>query len=191
MAMARQGSLSLVSVTALVLGLSVVVSACKNQAPPAAEATAAEPAASAPVAAAPAPAAPVGTDSAAAAAPAADAVSKYSEAAFDLALQPKGNYASGQAAEADIVLNAKAPYHVNQQYPYKFKLKDAPGLKFASPVVTKEAVKLEPARATVPVAFTPETAGKHTLAGQLSFSVCTDDKCVIEKRELSLDIDAK
>jgi hypothetical protein len=190
--MARLGSHWLSrSLPALLLCLS----ACKNQAPPAAEATAAAPASAAPAAPTAAlGAAPAAADSAAAApaaAPAADATSKYSEANFDLSLAPKGSYASGQAGEAEIVLAAKAPFHVNQNYPYKFKLKEAPGLKFANLVVTKEAVKLEPARATLPVAFTPETAGKHTLAGQLSFSVCTDDKCMIEKRELALDIDAK
>ncbi|HEY4103867.1 MAG TPA: hypothetical protein VGM44_08250 [Polyangiaceae bacterium] len=162
---------------------------CKNQTPPAAEATAAE---SAPSPANAAPATPAGDSAAAASnAPAGPATSKYSESNFDLVLAPKGNYASGQAGEAEIVLSAKAPFHVNQNYPYKFKLKEAPGLKFASPVVGKDQVKLEPARATLPVAFTPESAGKHTLAGQLSFSVCTDDKCMIEKRELALDIDAK
>ena len=168
------------------------VSACKNQAPPAAEVTPAAPEAppAVSVAATSAPA-PAAVDSAAPAAPATEAASKYSEAGFDLALTSKGSYASGQAGEAQIVLTAKAPFHVNQNYPYKFKLKEAPGLKFANLVIAKDAVKLEPARATVPVAFTPETAGKHVLAGQLSFSVCTDDKCMIEKRELALEIDAK
>jgi len=189
MAMAR--SLSVFGPVSICLAFSVLaVSACKNQAPPAAEATATEPTppppAAAPVAAA--------ADSAAApaeAAPAAPAASKYTEAGFDLVLQPKGAYASGQAGEAEIVLNAKAPFHVNDKYPYKFKLKEAPGLKFANLVVTKDSVKLEPTRATVPVAFTPESAGKHTVAGQLSFSVCTADKCMIEKRELALEIEAK
>ncbi|HEY1533007.1 MAG TPA: hypothetical protein VGF76_03285, partial [Polyangiaceae bacterium] len=100
------------------------------------------------------------------------------------------DYASGKAGEADVVLSAKPPYHVNDKYPYKFKLKEAPGLSFASMIVTKDAVKFEPARATVPVAFTP-SAGKHTLSGQLSFSVCTADKCMIEKRDLALEIEAK
>jgi len=195
--MAGSSSRSLVfSVSALLSCLSL--SACKNQAPPAAEAAAltAEALAPASAAATPpgAPAALNGPDAvpaAAAPAPATDAASKYNEAGFDLAFTPKGNYASGKAGEAEIVLAAKAPFHVNQNYPYKFKLKEAPGLKFANLVIAKDAVKLEAARATVPVAFTPETAGKHTLAGQLSFSVCTDEKCLIEKRELALEIDAK
>jgi len=171
----------------LVLGSS----ACNKQVPPAAEeshsAAAAVPSAAQPVADAPV-IAPAAADSAA---PAAPAASHYDEAGFDLVLQPKGDFAAGKGGEAEIVLNAKAPFHVNDKYPYKFKLKETPGLKFASPVVTHELVKLEPARATVPVAFTPESAGKHTLAGQLSFSVCTVDKCMIEKRDLALEIDAK
>ena len=166
------------------------LSACKNQAPPAAEATATEPAAPAAAPGAASAPAPGAVDSAAAA-PAEAAASKYSEVGFDLVLQPKGAYASGQAGEAEIVLSAKAPFHVNDKYPYKFKIKEAPGLKFTNLVVAKDLVKLEPARATVPVAFTPESAGKHTVAGQLSFSVCTVDKCMIEKRELALEIEAK
>lgn len=190
-AMARLISPSLLG--PLALCLSLPLSGCKNQAPPAAEATAAAPSTAAPAAASAtgAAAALPPADSAASAAPAAPASSKFSEAGFDLVLEPKGSYASGQSGEADIVLSAKAPFHVNQNYPYKFKLKDAPGLKYASMVVAKDAVKLEPARATVPVVFTPEAAGKHTVSGQLSFSVCTDDKCMIEKRDLALDIDAK
>jgi hypothetical protein len=162
-----------------VLSLCVAMG-CKNQAPPAAEAAsaAAQPAADS-------------ANAAPAAASDTPAASKYSEAGFDLALQPKGSYASGQAGEAEIVLSAKAPFHVNDKYPYKFKIKEAPGLKFATLIVAKDQVKLEPARATVPVAFTPESAGKHTVAGQLSFSVCTDDKCMIEKRDLALEIEAK
>jgi hypothetical protein len=171
--------------------LFVSLAGCKNQAPPAAEATAAAPTPNAPAAtsaaAAVADPAPAAADSAA---PAAAAESKYSEAGFDLVLQPKGDYASGKAGEAEVVLSAKPPYHVNDKYPYKFKLKEAPGLTFANMIVTKDAVKFEPARATVPVAFTP-SAGKHTLSGQLSFSVCTDDKCMIEKRDLALEIEAK
>jgi hypothetical protein len=186
MAMAR-----LLSFSGCIALLLVSLSACKNQAPPAAEATAAAPIPNAPAASAPAVAgdpAPAAADSATA--PTAAVQSKYSEAGFDLVLQPKGDYASGKAGEADVVLSAKPPYHVNDKYPYKLKLKEAPGLTFASMIVTKDAVKLEPARATVPIAFTP-SAGKHTLSGQLSFSVCTDDKCMIEKRDLALEIEAK
>lgn len=183
-----------VSRTALVSGLALLgcmcaVSACKNQPPPAAEATAAEPPPPAPAAtpAAAAPAATPGNTEAAATA----AASKYSEAPFDVEIQPKGAYTSGQAGTAEIVINAKPPFHANDKYPYKFKLNETPGVKYANLVVDKDAVKVEKTRATVSVPLTPESAGKHTVSGKLFFSVCNDDQCLVEKRDLALEIDAK
>ncbi|MEI9948652.1 MAG: hypothetical protein WDO74_06615 [Pseudomonadota bacterium] len=187
----------LLSVSGSVSGLLLIawgsLSACKNQAPPAAEATAAEPVPPAPVAASAAVAAAAPAPAAAdpAAPPAAAAASKYSEAPFDLVIQPKGAYASGQAGAAEIVISAKPPFHANDKYPYKFKLNEAPGLKFANLVVEKDAVKVDKTRATLSVPFTPEGAGKHTVSGKLFFSVCNDDQCLVEKRDLTLDIDAK
>jgi hypothetical protein len=118
------------------------------------------------------------------------AVSKVSEANFELTMTPKGAYKVGQAGEVTVLLEAKGAFKVNEQYPYKFKLKETQGIKFPGPVVGKEAVKLEHKRVTLPVGFTPEAAGKHSIGGQLSFSVCTDDKCLIEKRDLALEIQA-
>jgi hypothetical protein len=168
--------------------------ACKQETPP----SLGEPKAPSAVAprneaAAPAPASPTGeTTKAALPAPeAAAAGSKLSEGSFDLELRPKGTYAAGQQAEAELVLDAKPPYKVNDEYPYKFKLKEAAGVKFPAPVVGKDLAKLEKQKVTMPVAFTPEAAGKCTLSGQLAFSVCTDDKCLIEKRDVSLVVDVK
>jgi hypothetical protein len=177
------------TVSALLLAGLGASAACKNQTPPAAEASA-EPAPPAPVAvgtaaAAPAPAADP------AAPPAAAAASKYSEAPFDVVIQPKGAYASGQNGAAEIVVTAKPPFHANDKYPYKFKLNEAAGLKFANLVVDKDAVKVEKTTATLAVPFTPERAGKHTVSGKLFFSVCNDDQCLVEKRDLALEIDAK
>jgi hypothetical protein len=118
------------------------------------------------------------------------ASSRISESNFELSMAPKGPYKVGQAGEVSVLLEAKAGFKVNDKYPYKFKLKEAPGVKFPAPVVGKDAVKLEEKRATLPVHFTPEAAGKHSIGGQLSFSVCTDDKCLIEKRDLALEIQA-
>src|SRR5664279_940251 len=118
----------LLSFSGCVAALLVSLSACKNKAPPAAEATATAAAPNAPAAAAAAAADPAPAAADSAPVPAAAAESKYSEAGFDLVLQPKGDYASGKAGEAEVVLSAKPPYHVNDKYPYKFKLKEAPGL---------------------------------------------------------------
>jgi hypothetical protein len=76
---------------------------------------------------------------------------------------------------------------VNDKYPIKLKLKETPGVKYESLVIGKDAAKVEQMKAVVPVSFTPE-AGKRSVAGQLSFSVCTEDKCLMEKRDLALEI---
>jgi hypothetical protein len=123
--------------------------------------------------------------------PSAAASDRFKEANFELSIEPKGSYASGQEGKVEIVLQAKEPFHVNDKYPYKFKLRDSAGVKFASNVVKQDAVKLEKSRAVMSVAFVPESAGKKQIAGQFSFSVCTDEKCLIEKRELSLGVDVK
>ncbi|HTQ05788.1 MAG TPA: hypothetical protein VMI54_18120 [Polyangiaceae bacterium] len=184
----------------LVLSLAaatVLFTACKREAPPAGEdaraptaqgaSAPAESAALAPAAspaAAPAAPTPAAADSAAGA-------SRYDEAKFALVAQASGAYAAGQEGVIEVVLDAKPPFHANQQYPYKFKTKEASGVKFAALVVGKDAAKLEPQRVTMRVPFTPDGAGQRTVSGQFAFSVCTEETCLMEKRDLSLVVDVK
>lgn len=126
-------------------------------------------------------------------APAAAAGSaKFSDTAFDLSVEaPKASVKAGQVGALEVVLTAKAPFHVNDKYPIKLKLKETPGVKYEALVINKDAVKLEAMKAVVPVSFTPDGAGKRTVAGQLAFSVCTEDKCLMEKRDLALDVNVE
>lgn len=161
---------------------------CSKETPPAAE----EPR-SASNAASPQPSPQAADAPSAAAAPEAAAApagaAKFSDTGFDLSLEaPKTSLKAGQAGAVEVVLSAKAPYHVNDKYPIKLKLKETPGVKYENLTVGKDAVKLEPMKAVMPVSFTPDGAGKRTVAGQFSFSVCTEDKCLMEKRDLVLDV---
>jgi|SRR5688572_2537939 hypothetical protein len=181
------------------LAVLVLATACNKEVPKAAE----EPrAAATPLAAEPAgptlPAAATAKSGAPDAAPpaepapaAAQAASRITEESFELNFAGKPDYEAGKPGEATITLDAKPPFHVNDKYPYKFKLKETAGLKFPNPVVAKDAAKLEKQRMTMNVGFTPEAAGKHTISGVLQFSVCTDDKCLIEKRDLALEVQSK
>jgi len=179
---------------------ALLLSSCKREVPPAGEDARVPTVESSPVAPAdtatrppdngtPAPAA-----SAAAAAPAGPdgaGSNRYDEAKFDLTAQASGAYSAGKEGALEIVLNAKPPFHANQQYPYKFKAKEGPGVKFAQPVFGKEAAKLEAQRVTMRVPFTPDGAGQRTVSGQFAFSVCTEETCLMEKRDLSLVVDVK
>ena len=174
------------------LVLLVLAPACNKEGPKAAE----EPRA----AAAPAPVKEDGPTRPAAAAvqqaaeatpAAAQAAAHVSEESFDLRISGSDGYESGKPGEVTITLDAKPPFHINDKYPYKFKPKQEAGLKFPSPVIGKDAAKLEKQRMTMAVAFVPESPGKHKLSGVLAFSVCTDDKCLIEKRDLAFDVQSK
>jgi hypothetical protein len=116
---------------------------------------------------------------------------KFSEAAFELALRPVGEYRAGQIGRVEAVIGAKDPYHVNAEYPLKFKTRTGTSIKYAREVVGRDAAKLEVKRATVPIEFTPQTAGRSVVGGTLSFSVCNDQRCLIEKRDLEIGIDVK
>jgi hypothetical protein len=117
--------------------------------------------------------------------------SAFHDTAFDLVIRPIGEYAAGVAASAEIVLTPKGEYHCNEKYPYKLRVKESPGVRYPAAVVGMDAIKLEPSRATVRVDFTPESAGEKHVGGQLSFSVCSEDRCLIERRDLVLAVVVK
>ena len=102
-----------------------------------------------------------------------------------------GGYKAGQEGKVEIVLEAKAPFHANDKYPYKFKTQESPGVTYPVAVVKKDQAKVENMKVTMPVAFTVADAGKQRVSGVFHFSVCTDDKCLIEKRALAVDVDVK
>lgn len=94
----------------------------------------------------------------------------------------------GAPAIVEVVLVAKGDFKVNDEYPVKFRLTGADGLK-APNVVDKSKSKVEHKKLTLEVGLTPEAAGKKRLDGTFHFSVCTHDKCLIEHRDLSLELD--
>ncbi len=85
-------------------------------------------------------------------------------------------------------MSAKGGYHVNDKYPYRFKPQGSSGVRFAAPVFSTEAVLLEPMRATMKVDFTPEAKGDCAIAGSFAFSVCREDRCLVEKRNLEMKV---
>jgi hypothetical protein len=95
----------------------------------------------------------------------------------------------GETASALIVLAAKDPYKCNEKYPYKFVL-DAPSGGVSYPQQTVRSMAIAEKQSTMGVPFSVAQAGGATIAGQLHFSICTADKCLIEKRRLSVTVQA-
>lgn len=130
---------------------------------------------------------------AAASAPAAEptAQGNYREEGFVLSLEVAGPLEVGKPAEARVTLKANDPYKVNQEYPIKLNLVESPGLGIAATTVGKDAVELGAKQAVMKVPLTPKAAGEHKLAGRFAFSVCTDERCLIEKRDLAVQVSVR
>jgi hypothetical protein len=89
-----------------------------------------------------------------------------------------------------LQLKAKAPFKVNQEYPIKMKLNDGAGLVGLKKVVGTESLKLSKKTASLNVELKATKAGPVSLTGTLYFSVCTEDRCLIEKQPLGLELTA-
>jgi len=96
----------------------------------------------------------------------------------------------GQTCTADVIIQAKGDYHMNEKYPYKFKAQDpaAPGIKYPKPVVTREDGQFEEKKGVLKVPFTAEEAGERKIGGTLSFSVCSAQNCLMDKQALETTV---
>ncbi|MBI2392211.1 MAG: hypothetical protein HYV09_21670 [Deltaproteobacteria bacterium] len=121
------------------------------------------------------------------------AANKKDGASYTVELTAKGPYKKGAEGTASLVLKAKPGFHVNPDYPAKFKLQDpAPeGVTYPKKVLKKEDGKFEEMQATFGVPFVAANAGKAKIGGTFHFSVCSDKNCFLEKQDLEVDVDVK
>jgi hypothetical protein len=104
---------------------------------------------------------------------------------FALSLERSASYSVGKVGELTLQLVAKAPYHINKEYPHKLKLRAVDGISFPKLVLGRESMTIERTRATMKVPFTPARAGTFAVSGEFAFSLCTEDRCLMEKRSVS------
>lgn len=116
--------------------------------------------------------------------------SDVSGASFSAWLQTAGAYEVGKPGTVMAVLTARDPYKCNDKYPYKFKL-DPPAAGVSYPQETVRGMQIAPKRSTMSIPFVPSQAGTATISGTLYFSVCTDERCLIEQSKLSVSVDVK
>src|SRR4051794_13190579 len=74
---------------------------------------------------------------------------------YAIAIVVKAPCHQGQACSADVTIEAKGDYHINDKYPYKFKAQDPPtaGLKYPKPVLGKEDGQFEEKKGVLKVPF--------------------------------------
>ena len=105
-------------------------------------------------------------------------------------MRSAGACRKGSPCAAEVLVEAKGEYHINDKYPYKFKLDDPPpaGLRFPKPIVGKEDATMDERKIALKVPFVSDSPGDKRVAGTLSFSVCSAGNCLMDKQALEVTV---
>ncbi len=106
---------------------------------------------------------------------------------------------AGQTSHAVARITALAGYHVNLEYPLSFRPSPEATVEFQGARIALTPASRAPCPGggkdtcsiTAEIPFTAPRAGEARLAGTLAFSVCTADRCLIEKVTLSSAVSAR
>jgi hypothetical protein len=144
-------------------------------------------------AAAPATATAAATPSAAATAAA--TAGPTAEAEFwQVSLEAPATFRAGEPAAARVRIAARGGYHVNLDYPAAFVPAPEATADFASARVRLESPEktacadhpADTCALAAQVPLTPRAGAELRVAGTLAFSVCTAERCLIEKAPLAV-----
>jgi hypothetical protein len=103
------------------------------------------------------------------------------------------SYKAGDKSSFTVHLAPKTGFHIDSQFPVRWKADDpAPaGVAYDKQVMKREDGTFTETDGSFKVEFTAAKAGKYTLGGTLSLSVCNDKTCVMEKVPLDVGIEVK
>jgi hypothetical protein len=116
---------------------------------------------------------------------------------FFVDVDPGPPCAPGAPCTAKVTLAAVGAFHINDEYPYKFTAREAPGLRAlgtdaAGTTVFSKAAgdwrKTEEKVGTMNVKWSSDTAGDKTLAGVLKLSVCSAESCLLDQAPVQATI---
>jgi hypothetical protein len=105
--------------------------------------------------------------------------------------------AAGAPCSVTVKLVALGDFHVNDEYPYRFKADDTPGVDFGGTDALGKGVFSKPAgdwhkddakSGAMTVKFTPREKGSKTISGTFKLSVCSVQNCLLEQRQLSVPV---
>jgi len=101
--------------------------------------------------------------------------------------QPK--YEVGKAGEVEIELEGRGEWHVNQDYPIRVELKAGPGAGLQQKELVKDDAKeFNEDKVRFVAGLEPAEAGDHEVTCDVSFAMCTDENCILEKRTVAMRV---
>jgi hypothetical protein len=126
-------------------------------------------------------------------APAAPAGARAETANYVAEIAPGGTYKAGAEGTVKVTIAAKGDYHINPDYPYKFKAAApaADGVSYPKPLLQRADGTFEHTRGAFLVPFVASKAGKATVGGTLHLGVCTANNCITDKVPLELAVEVR
>lgn len=119
---------------------------------------------------------------------AAVAPSSLAEESFALKLSVPTVGKVGAKLPVHIELEPRAGYKVNEEYPLKFTFDVRPGIDVTPSTLRGENGQISAKKAELHGEVAFAAPGSQLLSGRLAFSVCTEERCLIEKRDLGATI---
>ncbi len=109
---------------------------------------------------------------------------------FLLAVTPtQAGYTIGKSGQVEIALEGRGEWHVNQEYPIRVDLKAAPGVALKkNELVKDDAEEFGEDKVRFLAAVEPSAAGDHAVTCDVSFAMCTEENCILEKRTVAMQL---
>lgn len=99
------------------------------------------------------------------------------------------SYEVGATGSVKVSLTAKPGFHINDQYPYRFKTSPpAAGVSYPKRVLERADGKFEETTAVFELPLVATQAGQFAVGGVLSLSVCNASSCIVQKAPLDVTI---
>jgi hypothetical protein len=112
---------------------------------------------------------------------------------FLLAVAPsEPSYRVGRRGEVEIALESRGPWHVNQEYPIRVDLSTGSGLALGKKELVKDdAQEFGERKVRFVAGLKPSKAGEHEVSCDVSFALCTDENCILEKRTVTTKLEVE
>jgi hypothetical protein len=100
-----------------------------------------------------------------------------------------GPYKAGVAGSVKISLTTKGVFHINGQYPYRFKAgPPAEGVSYPKPILERADGQFAEKTAIFTLPFVATHAGTFNLGGVFHMSVCSPASCLVQKAPLEIAV---
>jgi len=107
-------------------------------------------------------------------------------------MKPAGSYAVGQLGTVDVTFTPRGGYHISAGLPYKFKAGDPPdGVTYPKTALSSADFDTSDGKGHFKFPFVAAHAGRFTVGGTFSFSLCSEANCVMDKVDLEVPVDVK